>query len=414
MKSNIITLWIKYPDYKRLQISSISTALGSWISFIGMLVLLGEITSNGLQLGIIWAVSGLAPILFSLFSGVIVDKVNLRKLIYKMDSISSVLLLVYILIPNMNLTTSWFVFFLVRFFMGIFNAFSSVASQKVVKNIVSDEDLITANSVSYTLTSVIRLTGASLGGILISFVDMYAVWLIASGLYAFSAINIFLCKWEQEESVQSNKNFKEEFLIGIAMVKSNKLVSSVLLSALSLGIIIGTFNLMLQEYVVNVYGEPIFGISVLYCTEGLIAILMGYWIAEKKILLTNKRKYSLFYLLIGLGWLLFGFSENLIQGMICLMLFSIGATMIAPYERFTMQTNVPYELQGRVFSLWGTTTTVAIQLGALLTGIVWEIWGSSYVTLFSALIQIGLAALMYLTLLPKFNKNTKPLEQVPS
>lgn len=395
LKSNVMGLWIKYPDYKRLQISSICTGLGSWISFIGMLVLLEKITSNGFQLGILWALSGLAPILFSMISGVLVDRVNLRKLIFRMDLLNSLVLLIYIFIPNMGTELSWFIFFLIRFIVGIANSFASVASQKAVRNIVNEEDLISANSISYTLTSIIRLTGASIGGIIVSFVDFNMVWVVAAILYAFSSLNIYLSKWEQLELIKSEKNFKEEFLAGLKIVRSNRLVSVVLFSALTLGVIIGTFNLMLQEYVTNIYQSEKYGISILYCTEGIVALTIGYIIAEKKLLLKNKRNYSFFYISIGLGWFFFSFTENIFQGMLSLIIFSIGAAMVAPYERYIMQTQIPYEMQGRIYGLWNTTTLIAIQFGALLTGIVWEVLGSSYVVLISGSLQIIMGILFY-------------------
>lgn len=167
--NTISYIWRKYPDFKRLQMSSIFTGLGSWISFIGMLVLLDKITQNGIQLGLLWSISGLAPILFSLFTGVFVDRVNIRKLIVFADFLNAILFLVYIFIPQFDMNISWVLFFVIRFIIGISNSFSSIASQKVVKNIVNGEDLVIANSLSYTITSVIRLTGASIGGLVISF-----------------------------------------------------------------------------------------------------------------------------------------------------------------------------------------------------------------------------------------------------
>lgn len=390
-KSKIVYLWKKYPDYKRLQLSSIYTGLGSWISFIGMLVLLNQITSNGFQLGLLWAISGLAPILFSMFTGVFVDKVNLRKLIYRMDFLNTFLLLIYILIPYMEIRLAWILFFVTRFLIGIANSFASVASQKAVRNIVIEDDLILANSLSYTITSIIRLIGASIGGVIVSFLELEMVWIVAAILYGISAINIFLCKWKQISSVKSDKNFKDEFLIGLNMVQKNRLVGLVLFSAVTLGIIIGTFNLILQEYVTEIYEMNKYGISILYCTEGLVAIIVGYIVAEKKLLFKNKRRYSLFYAMVGLGWVLFSFTDNVYQGMLSLFIFSIGTTILAPYERYIMQTQVPYEVQGRVFGLWSTVTTISIQLGALFTGIIIETLGVTFVPLLSGLCQILMA-----------------------
>ncbi len=407
--NTISSIWRKYPDFKRLQMSSIFTGLGSWISFIGMLVLLDKITQNGIQLGLLWSISGLAPILFSLFTGVFVDRVNIRKFIVLADFLNAMLFLVYIFVPQLDMKISWVLFFVIRFIIGISNSFSSIASQKVVKNIVNEEDLVAANSLSYTITSVIRLTGASIGGLVISFFPLEIAWIIASFLYLISAVNIYLCNWKLSEKIKTEKNFKEEFITGLKVVQQNKLVGIVLISAFSMGIIIGTFNLMLQQYVTNIYEMQNYGISILYCAEGFIAIIVGYKIAQKKFMLSNKINYSFIYGMIGLGWILFGFTNGIYQGILALIIFSIGAAILAPFERYIMQTQVPENLQGRVFGLWNTVTLAAIQLGALLTGIIIEGLGIRFVPLISGTLEILTGIIFFIILGVRHTKNSENL-----
>lgn len=413
IKNNTLAyIWRKYPDFKRLQVSSISTGLGSWISFIGMLVLLDDITETGIQLGLLWSISGLAPILFSLFTGVIVDRINIRKLIVVADFLNAILFLVYIFIPQLDMKLAWILFFVIRFIIGISNSFSSIGSQKVVVNIVKGEDLVVANSLSYTITSVIRLTGASIGGLVISFFDLEVAWIIASLLYLISGINIYLCKWNHTAQIKVEKNFKEEFLTGLRIVQQNKLVALVLISSLTMGVIIGTFNLMLQQYVTSIYNMENYGISILYCAEGIIAIVLGYMIAKKKFMFKNKLLYSLIYGLIGLGWVLFSFTNNIYQGILSLIIFSIGAAILAPYERYIMQTEVPQAVQGRVFGLWNTVTLASIQIGALITGIIIESLGLRFVTLISGSLEIVTGIVFFIIFRKVYLKSAKPIERV--
>lgn len=57
-----------------------------------------------------------------------------------------------------------------------------------------------------------------------------------------------------------------------------------------------------------------------------------------------------------------------------------------------MQSVVPEHLRGKVFSLWGTLTAIAIQGGALITGFIIEFFGIQAVN------QITGASIYYLKL----------------
>ena len=75
---------------------------------------------------------------------------------------------------------------------------------------------------------------------------------------------------------------------------------------------------MLQQFVSNIYEAPDHVLSYLYLAEGIVSVIVGYWIASKNLLLNNRIYYGVFYGLFGLAWICFGATTNYIQGMIVL------------------------------------------------------------------------------------------------
>lgn len=389
-KNQVLLIWRKYPSYKLLTYTNILTGLTTWGSFIAMLVLLNQITDNGIQLGTLWAVSGLAPLMFSFLVGFLVDKCNPKKVIVFSEIIRGVLFLGYIVVPLLGGMNAWILFCLLRFIGGILTSLATIARQTIIPDLIEKDDLFVANSFNFTITSSIRLLGAAAGGTLISFLDINIAWVLTSLSFFISAIMISNITIKNTRKIVSSKNMKEEFVVGLQVIREQRFVKLVLLAALSGGIIIGSFNLMLEQFVANVYETKHYGISILYISEGIISVLVGYWLANNKFLFKKFYRYGYIYILMGLTWTLFGFTEHLYQGVISLMLFAFVGAFIVPFERQIMQTDVPAHLRGRLFGLWNTCSLASIQAGAFLTGVFIYYFGLRSVPILTSILEVGL------------------------
>lgn len=387
----LIKLFKKYPAYAYLQIASIITGLSGWAGFLAMLVLLDQITSSGIELGSLWAISGLIPLIIGFFSGVWLDRINVKKLIYITDMTSVLGYIGFILITFIHPSYAWVLFLLVRLLTILSGNINSTCKRMVLPEIVSQEDLARVNSLNYSISSTIRLSGASLGGVFLAFSSLNATWILniicfsLAGILAILAQKHFEFEKKREEKLE--KNFFKEFKEGFKHIRVNRWVSTVVLAALCTGILIGSFNLMLQQFVSNIYEAPNHVLSYLYLAEGIVSVIVGYWIASKNLLLNNRIYYGIFYGLFGIAWICFGATTNYLQGMIVLMLFAIVGAFNGPYERTTMQIEVPIEVRGRVFSIWGTTFSSAIQVGAFITGVIISILGIRFVPYITGAIE---------------------------
>ena len=143
-----------------------------------MLVLLDQITTSGIELGSLWAISGLIPLLIGFFSGVWLDRINVKKLIYITDMTSVLGYIGFILITFIHPSYAWILFLLVRLLTILSGNINSTCKRMVLPEIVSQEDLARVNSLNYSISSIIRLSGASLGGVFLAFSNLNATWLL--------------------------------------------------------------------------------------------------------------------------------------------------------------------------------------------------------------------------------------------
>ncbi|MGP4072919.1 MFS transporter [Piscibacillus sp. B03] len=383
-------LYKKYPAYGLLQVASIMTILTNWAAFLAMLVLLDRLTESGLAFGSLWAVSGLIPLILGYFSGVWIDRLNVKKLIVVTEITAAIGFGFFLVMFSTPGDWQWVVFLVARLFILLSGNINGTCVQTVIPDIIEKEDLVKANSFSFSLNNVLRLTGASLGGVLLAVSSLEFVFLLnvitclVAALLSYQATKYF----ETPEKTVARKNYLLEFKEGITQINVNKWVLSVVVAAIFSGIIIGNFNLMLQQFTAEVYQEEDYILSYLYVAHGVVAFIVAYTLAKRNFLFKNRVYYGLNYMLFGLIWMCFGLTSNYIQGMIVLILFGIVGAFNGPYERTTMQHEVPDHMRGRIFATWQTTYSLSIQLGAFLSGVIITVFGLRWVPIITGMMEI--------------------------
>lgn len=396
-KNEVFKLITKNKNYRKLLITTMITGLTQWGAFIAMLVLIGNITSSGLQLGVLWAVSGLFPIFMSFLLGGIIDRYDTKKVLFISEFLKVPFYLLFILVPFFEGWTAWILFFVIRFVVGLLQSVTTIVRQTIIPEMMPDEDLITANSLNFTLTSFIRLIGAATGGLVVSFFSLNIFWIITSISFVYAGFAMLNLDIKRKKISSKERNFVKEIKVGLQVAKNNVFVSYVLLFALTGGLIIGSFNLMIERMVNEVYQVPPFGISVLYIAEGLTSVIIGYWIANNKIMFKNVHNYGYIYILMGLTWALFSLTNNLFTGSLIMIAFAFVGGFVVPFERNVMQIKVNPDLRGRVFGLWNTCSMLSMQVGALFTGIIIQYLGNRFVTPILSILEIllGIVFLLY-------------------
>ncbi|PFM64013.1 MFS transporter [Bacillus cereus] len=377
----LIKLYKKYPAYALLQIASIITSLSSWASFLAMLILLGDLTNSGISFGSLWALSGLIPLLLGYFIGVWIDRIDIKKLIFWTEIIAAIGFSFFILLSFLDKNISWLIFLSARFFILLAGNINSTSISVAIPQIVDKQDLTIVNSFNFSINNIIRLSGASIGGVLLAISSLQTIWIINIVCCLIAAV-LSIISQKYYSTVKKTKHttyFLKELKDGFSFSKNNRWVFSIILTAIFTGILIGSFNLMLQQFTKDIYNENNHIISYLYLAQGGTSFLVAYLLAAKNFMFKTRIPYGITYISFGLSWIFFGLTESYIQGMLVLMLFAIFGAFNGPYERTTMQNEVPTQLRGRVFSIWGTTYAVSIQIGAFLTGVIISFFGIRFV-----------------------------------
>ncbi|MDO9556469.1 MAG: MFS transporter [Coriobacteriia bacterium] len=162
--------------FRRLWLSQFISGTGDWL-VIGLLIPLVTTLSGGSAFAVAGImIAKIVPSLFlSSFVGVFVDHFDRRKLMIACDVTRSVLALGLLFTNNLMLI------YLIVLVMEIASLFFTPAKNALIPQLVSDEEITIANSLSYTTQQASMLIGLTMSGVILAGFEAIVRWVLASG-----------------------------------------------------------------------------------------------------------------------------------------------------------------------------------------------------------------------------------------
>src|SRR5512135_2545010 len=175
-------------EFTRLWIGQLVSNLGDWFNTVAVLALVYDLTQSGLSTGLIIIASTLPAFLLTPYAGVVVDRFDRRQIMMTADLTRGVLALGMLLVRTPNEIWLLYVF---SALLIAFASFFGPALNSAIPNLVSSDELISANALSSATWGLMLAVGAAVGGIVIATVGRDAAFIINSLSFLFSAAMIF-------------------------------------------------------------------------------------------------------------------------------------------------------------------------------------------------------------------------------
>jgi len=174
-------------NYRRIWIGDAASLLGDWFNAIALYILVRELTSSPLALGLVFITKTLPLALASPFAGLLIDRFDRRRLMIASDLIRALLVLGFLLVDDPG--EVWIIYLLGSLQMVVSALFIPARSASI-PNITTERELLTANALSATTWSTLLAVGAALGGLVTAALGVRAVFLLDSLSYIVSAFFI--------------------------------------------------------------------------------------------------------------------------------------------------------------------------------------------------------------------------------
>jgi DHA3 family macrolide efflux protein-like MFS transporter len=329
-------------------------------------------------------------------AGVMCDRYNRKLIIFFADSFNAVERGVLILLFYMGLADPLLIV-LINSLRGIGQAFHQPTVNAVIPSMVPKKLLSRINGVNYLFTSSIQVLGPVIGGVMYAFFPVELILWVDIITYGIAVIPLILVKIPRVHSIEDKqleisekKSFIREFIIGVKTIQLIPGLLTIILLSMFLNFLFQPLNILTPLYVkVDLNGnEADLAILSAFINAGMI--LGGIITSLKK---KWKHKTSVYfiglmvimsaaivYAFAPIGWLLVAS----IAGAFAIMFLPIVNTIYLTI----MQTTVPKNKMGRITSVDHTLSYAIMPIGAILSGVLGDLFGARLLFLLLGLIGI--------------------------
>lgn len=346
-------------------VSELGTSMTGFATVIWMYSNSGQVMSSSLL-----AICSTVPYLIvSLLGGVVVDKMNKKKIMLICDSIAaagSVILLGCYILGYLQL---W-VLCLVNIINGFMNAFQNPASQVTVTLLVEQKDYARIGGIQSTMGALVGIFQPILATTILNVLGLQWILIVDLCTFVFAfLVLLFVVQIPDEIAFDSQSSFSEIWnglKEGIDFISGNRPILMLLIMYCILEFIgaisfDGMFTPLLLARTNN--NETIVGIVSSFMAIGCIVASVILSMMEQP-----KKKLPIMYFgsyMCLIGITLFGMGRSLVWWCIVVFIGCFGSPIYHTYQTIIIREKVDASMQGRVFSLQGMITQALTPLGFL-------------------------------------------------
>lgn len=396
---------IKRKDFSLLILGKLVSLLGSNMQQFALSLYVLALTGSATIFASMLSISILPRIILSPIAGVFGDWFDRKKTIVLLDFLNSIIIGTFAVIYIINGSISIPMIYILVILLEITEIFFHSAMSAVLPSIVEKEELLEANS----LNSLVMNIGNILAPVLASFIygtfGMRVILIVNSISFLLSAISEMFINIPKNHKAPKKINmnvFKTDLMEGINIIKSNRLISTMISLGTIINFCIGPlFSIGLIFIIKEVLktNDFQFGIFQMILSASMLVapILCGSIIKKVKIgrlCFTSFIFISFLILIMAIipsNIFINAFNTNIIP-YIGLLSISFMVGILATVANIALGTLfnqiVPLELMGRTSTVFNLAVTVFIPIGQMLFGFLYDIILPSVVIIISGLILV--------------------------
>lgn len=380
------------PNFRLFWCGNFLSNTGTWMQNVAQGWLVLELTNSAFWLGVVGFAGSIPFLVFTLFGGVVADRVNKRRLLLVTQTAMMILAFLLAALAWLKIITVWEVA-AIAFLNGAAMSMNAPSYQAMVPRLVKREDLTNAIALNSAQFNMSRILGPTLGG--------YAMVLVGvAGNFFLNGISFLAVIWAltrlryPDEKPTRHHGMWESLRQGFAYLRGHRqmyvLVWMTAVVSL-LGIPFITFIPYFAKVQLNAGAS---GLGWLMAGSGLGAVLSAMTVATMGVLRHRGKVLTfagVFFFLTIIG---FSFSRSFALSQVLALFEGYSGILMISCFNVSIQHLASDEMRGRVMSIYATSFLGLPPIGALMAGEM-----SRHIPTGHALaIMAGLAMLMFLSI----------------
>jgi len=363
---------LQYRDYRLVWIGAFTSTTGTWMQTIAQGWVVLQMTKSPFLLGVDGFLATGPMLLFSLFGGVVADRIDRRKIMIYSQYLQMTFAFILGALIWSGSVKVWHIF-LLSFLTGSAQSFSGPAYISLLPLLVKREDLPNAVAMNSMQFNLARVIGPVLAGLALTAWGA-AICFAINGISFLAVIVVFLMirtpGVRPTESLGIIGEMKEGFRF-VARRKTLLVLTFLAFAGTFLGMPIVTFMPVVATSFFNLQAN---GYASLVATYGLGSVSGALLVASAAY--ASRKGSSALKLQLAFAFLLIGFAFSRFLPLSLFIAFCAGACIVGVISLYSslVQLTTSDEMRGRVMSIFMLAFRGGMPLGNLIAGYVAQRW----------------------------------------
>lgn len=363
---------LKNRNFTLLTLGGFISSIGDYLYNIGVTVYLYSMSKSVTAVAIMWLSRAVLRIPLLYLSGFIADSYNKKTIIVVTNLASVIFAFLFITANNQRL---WLVYIL-AFLLQSLNDVDVSTETAMLPELVSKEELASSNSIFSFLESTSIFLSPAIGGILYKLYGSNILFIINASSFLAATILFSFIKYRFVKPVKAKKNtgLIENGLKGYKVFTKSSNVKTIF-AIMSIFAVLGrfyeTYKVAVSDVLLNMKPEGIIYFDYALAIGGLSVPFIIKAITKR----SHIEIFILSTLVTAVGYIIFGYSHSFITTFAILIILGLAQNMQGIYSRTLIQSNIPKEYIGRVFSFYKILLTTFAILGLLVASPLYDLIG---------------------------------------
>ncbi len=364
---------LRYRDFRLLWFGAFASTTGTFMQTLAQGWLVYTMTGSAFLLGVDGFLATGPMLLFSLFGGVIADRIERRKIMLLSQVMQMTFAFVLTGLIYFHAVKIWHIFIL-SFLTGSAQSFSGPAYASLLPLLVKRDDMSNAVAMNSMQFNLARVIGPAIGGVVFGVWGATACFGINGLSFVAVIIALLSIKMPPLHANATSHSMMAQMKQGFAFVASRR--SLLMLTFLSFA---GTFLGMPLFTMMPVVAKSIFhlgpqGLSMLQADYGVGSVVGALFVAGSSYAAKKGRLALMLQLVFACTLVAFGFSRHITSSLV--IAFLAGAAIVGVISLYSslVQLSTSDAMRGRVMSIFMLAFRGGMPLGNLLAGFVAQRW----------------------------------------
>ncbi len=381
---------LKHYNYRLWFGGQVVSLVGTWMQSTAQGYLIYQLTNSPVYLGLVGFAGGIPTLFFTLYGGVIADRLPRRRLLVITQT--AMMILAFIL-AGLTLTghvRPWHVIVL-AFLLGVANSFDAPARNAFVLELVAREDMTNAIALNSTMFNIATVVGPSVAGL--TYAALGPAWCFTLNGISFIAVIIALLfmRIRVEKQPAPQTRAMQDLADGIRYVLANRLTLSLIASVGLLSLFgIGMLNL-LPAWATDILHGDVTTNGLLVSARGLGSLISALMLAYLGTRKGRGKLWTVGYFVMPVTLFIFAWVRWLPLSLLTLVGVGWGFMMVSNNSNAIVQSLVPDALRGRVMGVYILVFFGCMPLGSLLAGALAEKIGEPLSVMIGAVLLLAFA-----------------------